>query len=90
MSKKVFHQSLRELHTELKKTEFGDKGKQEFSGHLISDVQAIMEHPGETPFLHHYNLMNRLKEAALHFESSHPDLTAAVVRVTDALNKMGI
>jgi hypothetical protein len=90
MPKKIFHESLKELQTELKKTKFIDKVKKDFSDSLLDHVQTVLEHPGEVPFLHHYNLMNRLKEAMLHFESTHPNLTELVVRVTDSLNRMGI
>jgi hypothetical protein len=90
MQKQQYHESLTRLQAELKNTKFDDHAHQQAALDLGQNVQAILEHPGQAPFAHHYRLMGRLQEAVTRFEASHPALTGAVTGVIDSLNKMGI
>jgi hypothetical protein len=58
----------------------GEERARELHGH----VRAALEHD------EHEGLVDRLTEAEVEFESSHPDLADALRRIADALGAAGI
>jgi hypothetical protein len=57
---------------------------------LSADIQALLAQPGAVTHASRRTIMGRLQEAVTRFEVSHPDLTATVARVSQALADMGI
>ena len=90
MSRKKFHDSLYHLHSELKQHSFTDSHTRKVSDALGQDIATILEHPGDVPFLYHFNLMNTLKQAVLAMETDHPKLTGVLNNVIVTLSNMGI
>ena len=93
MPKSHYFQALRELHVELEKTKETHSNAPEHTEKLQTlsqNVQDVLEHPGEAPFENHFRLMSSLKDGVLHFEASHPTLTALMNNVITMLNNIGI
>jgi len=90
MSKKLYQESLQKLQAELKNTTVVQKNSQEIISTLSGNVLAILDHPGEVPFIHHYNLLSTLKDSVAHFEADHPSLTSSIRNVIHTLSNMGI
>lgn len=82
-------QILDELRAELEQVEPRDDTQRELLQRTIRDVEALLASSpadGEED----QSLLDRLREAASHFEESYPTLTSAAGRVIDALANMGI
>jgi hypothetical protein len=90
MKKKHLNKTIKELHTELKKTEAADGHVRGHIERLLIEIDMLREEPGEIPLHRYQQFLERLKESVQHFEASHPSLTLAVERVIDALSNMGI
>lgn len=90
MSKHLYRESLSKLNAELKSLAPKSPRTREIANELQNHVMAILDHPGEAPFVHHHNLLNSLKENASHFEADHPSLTSAIRNVVHTLSNMGI
>ena len=90
MSKHLYRESLKKLQAELTSAETDHKQAREAIVGLRTNVMAILEQPGEVPFVHHHNLLNDLKKHLTLFETRHPTLTGAVNNVINALSNMGI
>ena len=54
---------------------------------VLNDVGSLLEGEGEHE---HESVADQLREAAKHFEESHPDLTLAVGSLANVLSRMGI
>lgn len=90
MNKPQLRQSLDELHAELEHTESLDDETRESLRHLMRDIQGLLEETGQPAARRSSSLNNRLNEALLQLEVSHPHLALNVERVLDAFNEMGI
>ena len=90
MKKQHLHKSIKELHTELKKTKTADKNVHAHIQRLLLEIDALSHEPGEIPLDRYRQLLERLRESARHFEEAHLSLSLAVGRVIDALSNMGI
>lgn len=92
MPKQAFNESINNLKTELEKlqpTTSESEAEVALQG-LNDSVMKIIEHPGDVPFIHHYDLMNKLKDSATEFEVDHPELTSAISHVIHTLSNIGI
>ena len=56
---------------------------------VLDHVNAYLEHDEPEPELHHA-LRRRLTEAVVHFEATHPELSATLDRVVSSLTAAGI
>jgi len=54
---------------------------------VLNDVGSLLEGEGDHE---HESVADQLREAAQHFEESHPDLTLAVGSLANVLSRMGI
>lgn len=79
---------LEELHTELGRSELDDERSRELLRSVLADIETALDRAEEEE--REESLIDRLREAALEFEGSHPQLVNAVGRVVDQLAKMGI
>ena len=93
MTERSLQERLAELRSELESTEALDEQSRELLDALHRDIEQLLERSalrdgGEAD--DDGDLLDRLREAARHFEESHPALTSAVGRVADALSSLGI
>ncbi len=78
------------LHNELARTGNVDAETRELLEHLSGDIQELLEKPGAPDDRRYGSLSRRLRESLARFETSHPQLTAAMERAIDALVQMGV
>ncbi len=90
MKKRRLHKTMKELRAELKKTKPADENVRAHIQSLLHEIDALIDEPGEIPSHRYQQFLERLRESARHFESSHISLTLAVGRVVEALSNMGI
>ncbi len=88
------HQQLRErlaqLRTELEQTPADDATTRALLARLMQDVQDVLNHAADLPPHRYQSLAERLREARLQFEISHPQLTWTISQVIDTLSRMGL
>ncbi len=72
----------------IRTTDLAEKG--EDLRELLPDIHAVIDAPGETPFLHHRNLLDKLETVLEKAEVDHPKITGAISAVISALNSVGI
>ena len=88
MDKQQLNQHLENLHSELEQTEPTEEAR-EAHQNLRQGIRDVLDNPDAQS--HHYSsLRERLNEALLRFEVSHPLLFASTQRALDALNEMGV
>lgn len=88
MDRQRLNEQLEQLHTDLDQTEPSDETRAAHEN-LKRGIRDAIDNPETEP--HHYDsLRERLNEALLRFEVSHPLLFASTQRALDALNEMGI
>lgn len=90
MTKQNLRETIRELRVELDKTPSIDAHVRDRIKKVLDDIEALTGGKGEIPSHQHTQSLERLREAARHFEESHLSLTLAVGRVIDALSGIGI
>lgn len=90
MSKHSYQQSLHSLKTAIQDTPVDKPQSKEVLGEIQTHVLAVLDHPGEVPFIYHFNLLNSLQKNVAHFEADHPSLTSAISNVINTLSNMGI
>ncbi len=90
MNKPQLGQALKQLHSELEQTQSLDDETRDSLRHLVSDIQRLLQESGQPTAHRSQSLNERLNEALLQLEVSHPHLALNVERVLDAFNEMGI
>jgi hypothetical protein len=81
---------LKELHLELRRMGPVSASDRELVEQLQDDVKALLVDSSDVSSTVHHSLVGRLQDATQRFEVSHPDLTAVIARVVDALSNLGI
>lgn len=85
--KEQLRKDLRRLHEELARSDsIGPEARERLAA-IARDIESRLEAEEDSD---EESLGDRLRSAAEHFEESHPNLTAAVGRVADALAALGI
>lgn len=82
--KESLKQHLEQLHDTLSKGEPLDGESKDLLKQLDADIQKVLS--GEEDD----GLSNRLEQQAVEFEGQHPQLSAILRDIMDALSKMGI
>lgn len=82
--------ALKELHEQLRRAESLSDSDRDLAKHLQNDIEKLLANPATGSALEHQSLLDGLHEATERFEVSHPELTALIGRVIDALSAMGI
>ncbi len=92
MPKQRLNESLEQLHDELARTGSIDAESRQALEHVMSDIHAALERTdaADEAKTGDDSLLEQLRSATRSFEESHPNLTAAVGRLADALSNMGI
>jgi hypothetical protein len=90
MEKQRLLQTLDELRRELAQTESVDPETLKQLETAMRDLQRELEKRGAKPSPEMEPVSSGLKDALLRFEAEHPQLSAAVGKVADALAAMGI
>jgi hypothetical protein len=85
--------TLTELHEQLRQAHSVDPQTRDLLRAILADIQATLA--GSTaeparPQEEHATHIDRLAEAARHFEASHPTLSGTVSRLIDILQQIGI
>jgi hypothetical protein len=85
-------QSLRELRSQLEQTELPDPAVRSRLEQTIAEIEGAVapNYPVVAVRRANPSLAQRLSEATLEFEASHPTLSGTVGSVIDALSRMGI
>lgn len=89
MPEQHLRQMLEQLHAELQRTDKIDDRSRELLKSVTDDIEDLLERkpkPGAQP----ESIIERLREAVITFEKTHPTLTEAIGGVADALARMGI
>lgn len=81
--------TVAELEEELRSLETLDDETCEVLGEALREIQAALS-PEDPNELEAESLMDRLNDATLEFEGSHPTLTGIIGRLIDGLGQMGI
>lgn len=86
MPKNTLRRNLERLHRELASGEPMDAETRALLARIAQDIEQVLdESPPEDD-----GLGDRLENATIRFEASHPRLARALSEVTDALAKLGI
>jgi chromosome segregation ATPase len=81
--------TVAELEEELRSLETLDDETCEVLEEALREIQTALN-PDEPAELEAESLMDRLNDATLEFEGSHPTLTGIISRLIDGLGQMGI
>lgn len=85
--------ALKQLHSQLQSVGTVDPEVRKLLQKADQEIHAVLAAPqgGSPPSKQaHAPIIDRLTEAAQHFEMSHPTVAGAVQRLIDALSQMGI
>lgn len=82
--------ALKELHGQLRRAQFLSDSDRDVVKQLQNDIEKLLANPITGSNLEHRPLLDGLHKATQRFEVSHPELTAVMGRVIDALSAMGI
>lgn len=90
MPRQQLRERLEELHRELEATEaVEDESARRLLEELMEEIREVLER-SEDSDERHAPLLERLQEATVRFEESHPGLARTAARVVDALSALGI
>lgn len=81
--------TVAELEEELRSLEALDDETSEVLEEALREIQAALS-PDKSTELEAESLMDRLNDATLEFEGSHPTLAGIIGRLIDGLGQMGI
>lgn len=89
MNNEELRAQLERLHGELSQTETVDAQQRELLKTLENDIQDLLSREQNQP--HHYRgLGERLNEAVIQLEASHPKITLLMRRAIDSLAYLGV
>ena len=82
----------RELDRQLQSGQDFDPADRALLEQLRRDIQSILDTPPDAAkdMKIHPDILDRLREATNHFETTHPVLTATMAQVSSTLSNMGI
>lgn len=80
---------LKQLHRQLRDLDSLSEADQRLVDHLRNDIDLLLSHSKNAATGSH-SVRERLEQGVGRFEVSHPELTAVMARVIDALSSMGI
>ena len=80
--------SLEKLRSEIEALEAGDQQSRQRLEALLRDLEEKIDKPGDTEL--HKDLVRQLDDTIMHFEVSHPTLTAIMNDIMVKLSNMGI
>ncbi len=81
---------LKQLHSEIERTETVDEKGGELLRHLGADIRALLERTEGAQVQPHPSLAGRLEETIGHFEATHPTLSIIMSEVLATLSNAGI
>lgn len=85
------HEQLARLHSELARATQVDEESRVLLVTLLADITRLLEiSGGRAPSQETASLPERMEEVALGFEAEHPNLSAAIRGVIEALSRAGI
>jgi hypothetical protein len=90
MNRRELEEALHELKDQLDSGAPIDADSRSLLLELQSDIEELLARPAGEPVESPKALDERLTEALIHFEGSHPSLTVTLNRVVNALAQMGI
>ncbi|MFQ5417471.1 MAG: DUF4404 family protein [Myxococcota bacterium] len=90
MPKAELRERIQELLAELEQIEAEEPAARDRLTAVLQEIRAAVEASGGGESSATESLIERLNEAARHFEENHPTFTAMVGRVADSLANLGI
>lgn len=81
---------LQQLHRQLSGVATVDPEARGLLVTLLSDITRLLEQSAGKPAANDDSLPERMESVAVHFETEHPGLSAAIRGVVDALSRAGI
>ncbi len=82
--------SLENLHKVLSKAEQVDNDSKELLRSLMFDIQKLLDKKVEDAENKKHNIIDDLKESAVKFEATHPELSGAINIVITGLSNLGV
>ena len=89
MNRTELQEALRDLHAELDRTPSVDAESRRLLLEIKDEIEELLARSGDN-VTSPQSLDDRLKASLINFEGTHPQLTAIINRVVDALASMGI
>ena len=90
MQKKELYAKLDELLTELKTLKSDDETCKQKTSELLILITETLENTDNFSGKHRLHLLKKLTNAAEHFETSHPTVTAVIDNIVNILSNLGI
>ncbi len=81
---------LSQLHGKLEHSPALSPEDREELRRLAADIDSLLASRAGAADARHLGTLERLREAVVHFEATHPDLTVTLASVSKALGDMGI
>ena len=80
--------SLDKLRSEIEALKVSDRESKQRLETLVRDLEETLDKPGDTE--HHKDVVRQLDDTIMHFEVSHPTVTAIMNDIMVKLSNMGI
>jgi hypothetical protein len=90
MDSHELNNQLEKLHQEIKNTQAVDEKGSALLGDLEKEVRALIERSEDRPIEVHPTNIETLEGAIVHFELTHPSLTAQINKLLEILSSAGI
>jgi hypothetical protein len=88
MTKRNLHELMTDVHNELLAAGSADAATRDRLQHLADDIRATVERASKLPAADEYRgLRDRLAQAAVGFEVSHPKVTSTLENLIDTLGE---
>jgi Domain of unknown function (DUF4404) len=88
MTQRTLHERLSDLHAELLAARSADPATQDHLQHLADHIGTVIERRPQSPTAEAYGgLQARLTQAAVAFETSHPQLSKTLETLIDTLGQ---
>jgi hypothetical protein len=87
MPERALQSKVKELHEAVAAGKPLSESQREALDRVLDEVETLLAEEGDDDA---ESLAERVREAGIQFEESHPNLTAAIGAVADALSRLGI
>jgi hypothetical protein len=90
MSEESLKHLVQELDVQIGKAKSLSSGDRDLLENLRRDIDKVLAQPGKRTGLADRDVLGDLRNATERFESSHPDVSAAMAQILDVFTKLGI
>lgn len=90
MKNEELNKSLENLHEELKRADSLDANTLNLLKDILDEIKEIMHRSNIGDVSIHKSILERLKELAVAFESTHPKVSESIYTLTNSLSNFGL